>query len=446
MENNANLIQYTNVVNSGNIKVKRNSNSLYRLDYTIWSSPVANQNLAAFSPMTSLSPSRFYTYNSATNFYNNIADPTTTNFAAATGYLIRMPNDASVVTATAYPGVFTGIPNNGNFSLNSLTAGRYYAVGNPYPSTINAESFLAANSTDGVLYFWRKTNGTLGTAYATYTAGGATTTTPTSAAPNGTIQVGQGFIVKATATSLNFSNAMRLPSSSLQFFKTKQVVEKNRIWLNLTNTAGVFSQTLIAYLTDATQGIDVFDGKYINDSPVALTSNIKNDDYIIQGRALPFDPSDVVALNFKTDIAGDYTISIDHIDGLFAAGQDVFLKDNTTGIETNLKTESYNFTAQAGTYNSRFSLKYQQNLRVNVSEFNENSVKVYKNGGTLYVNSGNVALANIKVFDLQGRLIAEQKKLKTKIATFRDLKTTQQVLIVKVTSHDNIVVNKKVVN
>jgi hypothetical protein len=96
--------------------------------------------------------------------------------------------------------------------------------------------------------------------------------------------------------------------------------------------------------------------------------------------------------------------------------------------------------------NARFSLKYQKTLGTNNAIFNDNSVTVYKNKGTLYVNSGSITINNIKVFDIQGRLIAEQKNLKANTATIKDFKATQQVLIVKITSQDNKVVSKKVVN
>ncbi|HRN98338.1 MAG TPA: hypothetical protein PLA69_03330, partial [Flavobacterium sp.] len=51
VENNANLIQLDNTVNQDPITVYRNSSSLMRLDYTLWSSPVAGQGLQAFSPL-----------------------------------------------------------------------------------------------------------------------------------------------------------------------------------------------------------------------------------------------------------------------------------------------------------------------------------------------------------------------------------------------------------
>ena len=458
IENNANLIQgaaTTVNTNVGAITVKRNSSLLKRLDYTIWSSPTtnANQFLKTFSPLTL--DERFYNYNETTNLYNAVTipnPPSATEFEKGTGYLIRMPNTADSVTPSAYPGVFTGLPNNGTVT-KAVTylddTDGYNMIGNPYPSTIDADAFIAANTAniESSLYFWRKINNPLdlSTAYAVYNSLGSTATA-SSDIPNGTIQVGQGFFVKAkSATNVTFTNAMRLGTPSTQFFKTKQVVEKHRIWLNLTNAAGFFSQTLIGYTSDATLGVDMYDAKYFNDSPIALTSNVNNEEYTIQGRPA-FNVSDVVALHFKTDVAGDYSIALDHFDGVFETGQDVYLMDNKTGAETDLKSGAYTFNATAGVDNNRFSLKYQKTLKVDAPAFNENSIIVYKNNGTLYVKSRSAAISNIKLYDLQGRLLAEQKNVKANAAIISNLKATHQVLIVKITGEDNNVVTKKVVN
>ena len=467
LENNANLIQGgTTNTNTGNVIVKRNSSPLLRLDYTLWSSPVTNAALYLkdFSPATL--DTRFYNFNTTfstggvNGAYSAIASPSTTNFTAGKGYLIRMPDTADASTPTAYPGVFTGKPNNGTISVpivDGLAAGlRYNLVGNPYPSPIKMQNLVFDNAAniESTLYFWRKTNG-LGTAYCTWVAG-ALVTDPGTFVSNGNaqsvdpydiIQTGQGFFVEAKsgATSLIFNNSQRIANNAGQFFKTKQVAEPSKIWLNATNATGDFSQMAITYFAEATLGVDVFDAKYFNDSPVALTSNIDNGEYTIQGRPA-FDPSDVVALNFKTDKTGDYSIAIDHTSGLFATGQDVYLVDSKTGTETDLKAGAYTFNAASGVDNARFSLKYQKTLKVDASAFNENSVRVYKNNRSLTVNSGNVAMSNIKVFDIQGRLIAEQKNLKATTAVFNNLKTTHQVLIVKIAGEDNNVVTKKVVN
>ena len=152
---------------------------------------------------------------------------------------------------------------------------------------------------------------------------------------------------------------------------------------------------------------------------------------------------DVVPLVFKTEGAGSYIISIDHVDGLFSGNQDIFLKDKFTGIETNLKTSSYIFTTEAGNFTSRFDITYQAALSVNPTMFNENSVVVYKQNQDLIINSGTTTMSNVKVYDIQGRLLVYQKNInatQTKISSV----TTNQILLVKITSTENGSVTKKV--
>lgn len=463
LDNNANLIQGgTTNTNTGNVIVKRNSNALHRLDYTMWSSPVAGtQTLASFSPLTSQTPNRFYTFDATANQY--VVAAFGSPFALGTGYLIRMPNTDPTVnydagTATLnFSGVFTGKPNNGDISVTTVP-NKFNGIGNPYPSAIDADLFKASNTDINTLYFWRKTNNPLQgtsptTSYAVYNIATATGTgvAPDGAAageptitPDKYIQIGQGFVVETPQTNVVFNNAMRAANNGNKFLKTKQIV-KSRIWLNLSNSSWPINQMALCYIDGASASLDETDSKYINDSPIALTSNINNVEYTIQGRPA-FDPSDVAPLNFKTDVAGDYTIALDHFDGVFATGQDVYLVDSKTGTETNLKTGSYTFVATAGADNARFSLKYQRTLDVNASVFNENSVNVYKNNGMLYVNSGSLAISNIKVFDIQGRLIAEQKNLNATSAIIKDLRASNHVLIVKIEGEDSSVVTKKVMN
>lgn len=464
LSNNANLVQTSPfVTNTGAINVSRESSLLSRLDYSLWSSPVANQNLLAFSPFTTTT--RFYNFDTTYNVsgvsgaFSPIANPAGTPFTVGAGYLIRMPNTAVDAPATeTFNGLFTGVPNNGDVPVtlinNANPVLRYNLVGNPYPSPLSLTTFVTENTStiESNLYFWRKTNGT-GTAYCTWVPGPGPTGTFTtngniqSVDPLGVLQTGQGFFVQAKAaqTTATFSNTQREANNANQFFKTSKMVADSRIWLNATNAAGDFSQMAVTYSAKATTGVDMYDGKYINDSPFALTSNINNEEFTIQGRPA-FDASDVVALNFKTATAGNYTIAIDHVDGLFSGNQDIYLVDSKTGTETNLKTSSYTFTAAAEVDNTRFSLKFQKTLSLDPQAFSDNSVIVYKNGGVIYVNSGAKMMNNVKVFDIQGRLIAEQKSVKANTTSIQNLKASNQVLIVKVTTDDNQVISKKVEN
>ncbi|WP_162126656.1 T9SS sorting signal type C domain-containing protein [Flavobacterium phycosphaerae] len=455
--NDANLIQDgTTNTNTGAIIIKRNSSLLKRLDYTLWASPVAGtQTLLGFSPQTSnVGPTniRFYTYNTDTNVYD-ITDPTTTTFANATGYMIRMPNNHPATTPTLWTGQFVGVPNNGDYTYTMVDSGegnRFNLVGNPYPSPIDATTFVTANSDNitGTLYFWRKTNGTANAAYCTWsTLGFVTNEDPQAVDPNGVIQTGQGFLVEATGngTDLNFDNTMRIFNHDNQFFKTTAIVEKNRIWLNASNANGAFSQTLVGYISNATQGVDAsIDGKSMNDGAVSLTSLIGTTPYTIQGRALPFDAADTVPLNFKVTTAGEYTIAIDHVDGLFLENQPIYLKDNTTGTVHDLQTGGYTFSSAAGTFDSRFQMIYQTPLAVTNPAFNANQVMIYKMANELVINAGNVKLASVTIFDIQGRVLLEKKAINATQTTITS-DSTNQVLLVQLTSEDGTKVTKKVI-
>lgn len=449
IENNSDLIQAgTTNANSGAITIKRDSSLLFRLDYTLWSAPVAGQNLVLFSPLTSVSPSRFYTYNTVTDLYNSITPPSASTFDAGKGYLIRMPNTwVAGGTAASWTGIFKGVPNNGNISVSLSTTGNgYNAVGNPYPSPLNFANFIANNQAniEGTVYFWRKTNdGNNNKSYSTCTTAGCTINNGHSYSDYNFIASGQGFIVKAKSSVLNFTNAMRSSNNVNEFFRTAVV---DRFWLELTNAAKVsFGKKLLAYIPEATLGYDNgLDGLYINDSKTALLSMIDNNELVIQARPA-FTSEDSVPLVFKTDVADNYTITLQQVEGIFNGSQDIFLKDNLTNLTHNFKTGSYTFTTEAGTFNNRFEIVYQNALAVQQPLFNDTSVVVYKQNNELIINSGNTSMTNVKVYDSRGRLLMEQNKINASQAKFYT-GTTNEILIVKITSDTLGTVTKKVIN
>lgn len=445
IQNNGNLIQINDVSNSGNISVTCTTTPLKRLDYVLWSAPVTGQQLQSFS-LGTLS-NRFYTYNPSTNFYEVVASPSTTNFNEGTGYLIRVPNNHPT-TATPLSRTFTGVPNNGDLSI-SVTSGTWNAIGNPYPSTIDADEFITANNLTDPLYFWRKDNAAAGTAYATYTlaggAGTASNVTGTTMIPDGTIAVGQGFLAKATSTTFSLTNAMRNGDTSAQFFRAS-TADRSRVWLNLFKNELFVNQTMVAYMPSATNAVDsAIDGRFFeNNIATQLSSVINGEKYAVQGRA-PFMASDIVSLGFKAEIEGNYSIGIDHLDGIFANGQEVFLKDNLTNTVHNLSNGNYNFASAAGNFDTRFEMVYQSTLATENPVLSENTVIVYKKNQDIVVNAGSIKMKNVQIYDIQGRLLVEQKDINTTI-TKLEVGTANQVLIVKVTSNDNVVVTKKLIN
>ena len=143
-EAQAHLLQSgTTNLNSGNVIVKANSAPVKRLDYTLWSAPVAGQLLQPFSPTTLAN--RFYNYDSNTNFYTVVANPATTAFEAAKGVLIRVANNHPSSAPQTWLGTFNGVPNSGTYTIPLANFGpgkRFTLVGNPYPSPIDPEAFI----------------------------------------------------------------------------------------------------------------------------------------------------------------------------------------------------------------------------------------------------------------------------------------------------------------
>src|SRR5690606_32431336 len=219
--------------NEGNITVKRAANPMKRLDYTLWSSPVSGMLLNQFSNIsnnggTGTIWNRVYELGATAweSVWESYAEASTSTdtFVEAKGYLYRAFNSYDPVETTIFTGEFTGVPNNGEYSIN--TPNTFDAVGNPYPSPISADDFILSNDVDAI-YFWTNVNSSNGVAYthnnwASYTTLGGVGVTigdsgiidPNSIpADNMHIQPGQGFVVYTEENSVSFNNAMRINSN-----------------------------------------------------------------------------------------------------------------------------------------------------------------------------------------------------------------------------------------
>lgn len=446
IQNNSNLIQSgTTNTNLGAITVNRDSSSLMRLDYTLWSAPVAAQNLLAFSPLTLAN--RFYTYNPSTNQYNTIT-PSTTDFATGVGYLIRMP-DNHPTSPTVWNGQFSGVPNNGDVSI-SVTNNTYNLIGNPYPSTIDADEFINDNSLTGALYFWRKTNAAPGSAYATYTLAGGIGTGPSGSnaqVPNGIIQVGQGFIARSTSTSFVFNNGMRVANNANQFFRSVSETEKNRIRLQANGPEGFYGEVLVNYMTGATNGVDAaLDGKYINDSENAIFTILDSEPYVIEARALPFDVNDIVPLGFKTTQNGTFTISLIQNDGLFAENQMIYIKDKQLNVIHNLSVDGdYSFLSANGQHDERFELIFiEQALDIFAPKATKEDIIVTFDTNKFKIESLKSPIETISVFDLNGKLIFDEKNFNSNVESIELQIESPQLLLFNIKLQNEQILNRKV--
>jgi hypothetical protein len=481
-ENNASLVQTNDAaINSGSILYKRTTSTLSNnYDFVYWSSPLAAQEIGKIW-MASNWADTFYNFSPAGNNWARTYAANT--MTPGKGYIARARNgqqgwdyNNNVSTFTVggnWTAKFYGVPNNGTIPVIDCFVDNYCLLGNPYPSAIDADKFLAQNTAvlEGTLYFWTHNTPLANNAYnsddyASYNGVGGTGTTRKSistgsndSVPSGKIAAGQGFFAKATATAnVTFNNSMRVgdggtPLVNTQFFRTSNTkaktansIEKHRVWLNISNTQGVFKQTLVGYVTDATNGYDSrFDGESMNGNTYTDFYSInENKNLTIQGRAVPFDENDTVPLGFKTKIAGSFTIDIDEVDGLLT-NQAVYLEDKVTNTIFNLKNGNYTFTTDKGTFNDRFVLRYtDKTLGTAAVEKPANQILVTIQNKQIKITSLAEPIEKVFVYDVSGKQCYQKIAVNSSELLITTLAPNHQILVVKTVLQNGKSSTKKV--
>ena len=502
--NNGSVIQVNdNSINTGTgtNNYSRTTSPYKKFDYVYWSSPLMNSTISSvFSTWRTDYAFQFIPAN-----YIDITGPLGTGPAdgfddgapfawqnytgtmtRGRGFAIMTPTGGTFPTTTTstFTGTGTNRFNNGVVTVPISQSGNaastvddYNLVGNPYPSAIYADDFIAANlpNISGTLYFWTHntaisnlnpgpdTYNYTANDYALYTyAGGAGTGGSVSAsgssAPTGYIAAGQGFMIDAeNDTSVFFNNSMRQFRVGYQnndFYRTannnndETATIKDRMWLNLENPNGVFSQQLLGYFENATLGYDKgYDGLVLKaNSYVSFYSFIGDEEYKIQGRN-SFDTSDIVPLGYKTVIPGTFTIRIENAEGqLGNVEQAVYLEDKMLGYVHDLKQGPYSFTTAIGTFNNRFEIRYTNEILGNEDfDLIDNNVIVAVSNQQLIIKSTLEPLSSVVVYDVLGREILSRNNIDTHEVVFDSLPITNQALIVKMVLQNGQVVTRKIV-
>lgn len=438
-------------------KITTPLNSIY--EYTYWSSPI--NNLMVQDGLAFAHPWRRYWFNAA-NFLDEFIEINNTNtfipgsdgidddgndwtpaldtdvMTPGTGY-IAMHNPIGFIVGNQYTYTFEGEFNNGIINAPILYNGAngdedWNLIGNPYPSAINANTFLTDNGAivGGAIYLWSQdtaangnTSGNQGANfsqgdYAIITNGSGNTAGGDMIIPNSFVPSGQSFFIQGLANGnavFNNDHRMADATSNSQFFKTN-LIAPNRLWLNLTSDNGVFNQILVAYVNGATNQRDntSYDAKasIYNLNAAVIYTEIENevDRFTIQGKApesLTMD--EVIPVGFETVITTPtlYTFSIAQFEGLFLENNTVYLKDNLLSITHDLSLSNYTFTSEVGNFNSRFEIVFNINS-LSTEEFESNSqnfsiVELQNDNVKFSTTSEGLTIKSVKILDGLGRAV-----------------------------------------
>ena len=169
---------------------------------------------------------------------------------------------------------------------------------------------------------------------------------------------------------------------------------------------------------------------------------IDNNEYVIQGKGLPFSDEDVVKLGLKVTEASNFEITIQQVDGLFN-NQDVFVKDNYTGAIHNLKESSYYFISGVGVFNNRFELIYKKPTK-EVEVIASNTIDVFVKNNELTVQTYQSEIANIEIYDILGKVIFSKNAIDSKQFNTNLMAAKNQTLLVKIQLKNGEILNKKI--
>ncbi len=267
----------------------------------------------------------------------------------------------------------TGAPVTVSVTKNAVTTVGYNFLGNPFPSAISAQAFVDSNigTMYGSIYLWDDdATGGSGYQFNDFVVwNGAGAIGPNSGKPfNGQIATAQGFFAEKIANgngSVIFTNSMRTTQNDA-FFRLAPI---ERLWMNIIGPDSAYNETLIAFLDDATDSMDIrYDAKkFFGEQNIAFYSLLDGKSCAIQSFP-PLENNRTVQLGVNAGADGDYIINLKKVETLDETVV-ILLEDTLTGNMYNLRVDSsHTFHVAKGNDNGRFLLHFNPQMLISTQQ------------------------------------------------------------------------------
>ncbi|MFY0626718.1 MAG: carbohydrate binding domain-containing protein [Reichenbachiella sp.] len=335
--------------------------------------------------------------------------------------------------------VFDGIPNDGEIVVTGLSHTDVDAnheehgwslLSNPYPASIDLESFLSANTNiDGFIAIWddggsnieRRTNADYLTVNALGSTNGASGsndyTGPNSSRFKGEILSGQGFFARITSPSGNesvsFTESMRVIGNNEDesFFRKNGNSDEIKLKIGISDKKNNnYNEILVGFTSDATKQVDrLYDAlKLKGNNNLNLYSLIGGQKYAIQGLPLLNEVS--TEIGFESLEGDSLEITVREILGL-KENMSLQLFDRVANQSYNLMdTRHIHILSQKGSDANRFVLTYVDNFLQDQGAV-QNEIYCQIENNLLSVNFSIIPETTIEylIYDMSGRITQHKK-------------------------------------
>ena len=322
------------------------------------------------------------------------------------GYTMKGSWYTSVSTGETQNYTFKGFPNNGNINMKDIYIKQNYLIGNPYPSAISVEKFLAdnENATNGAVYFWDHFGGQshiLKEYVGGYATRNNTAGTPAASVdfridnsgdrsgktPGPFIPVGQGFYINSTLEGSSTPNKVVFNNTQREFAteadsgvslfhsqeekkEKKQVTNSQKkplIRLNFNSPKGYWRQIAVGAIPETSSQVDYgYDAPMLDNNVEDMFWVINESKFVIQG-VPDFSSTRVLPLGIKIAKEGKFSIEVAALENI-SEGTEIFIKDNLYGLYFNITEKEFSANLEPGEYKDRYEIVFEEPQLVDESE------------------------------------------------------------------------------